>query len=155
MPSFGSFALLLALALCVYTLFSGAVSLRALAVGRQLAVPPEALRETSRRAGIASFIAVSCAAFALIWAAFTNDFQIPGYHDYDELLGREDIDLVHIATPVSEIADCAIRAARALNEATGERGYLDQALSWQVAFDRHYADAQTGAYALTALSIPR
>src|SRR5580698_8850435 len=76
MPSFGSFAILLALALCVYTLFSGAVSLRALAVGRQLAVAPEALRETSRRAGIASFIAVSCAAFALIWAAFTNDFSV-------------------------------------------------------------------------------
>ena len=76
MPSFGSFSLLLALALCVYTLFSGAISLRALATGRQLAVPPEALRETSRRAGIASFIAVSCAAFALIWAAFTNDFSV-------------------------------------------------------------------------------
>src|SRR5580658_5550151 len=76
MPSFGSFAILLALALCVYTLFSGAVSLRALAVGRQLAVPADALRETSRRAGIASFIAVSCAAFALIWAAFTNDFSV-------------------------------------------------------------------------------
>ena len=76
MPSFGSFALLLALALCVYTLFSGAVSLRALATGRQFAVSPESLRETSRRAGIASFIAVSCAAFALIWAAFTNDFSV-------------------------------------------------------------------------------
>ncbi len=76
MPSFGSFAILLALALCVYTLFSGAISLRALATGRQLAVPPEALRETSRRAGIASFIAVSCAALALIWAAFTNDFSV-------------------------------------------------------------------------------
>src|ERR1700744_5288192 len=76
MPSFGSFAILLALALCVYTLFSGAISLRALAVGRQLAVAPEALRETSRRAGIASFIAVSCPAFALIWAAFTNDFSV-------------------------------------------------------------------------------
>src|SRR5215472_10114241 len=76
MPSFGSFAILLALVLCVYTLFSGAVSLRALAIGRQLGVSAEALRETSRRAGIASFIAVSCAAFALIWAAFTNDFSV-------------------------------------------------------------------------------
>ncbi len=76
MPSFGSFAILLALALSAYTLFSGAVSLRALAVGRRLAVSAENLRETSRRAGIASFIAVSCAAFALIWAAFTNDFSV-------------------------------------------------------------------------------
>ncbi len=76
MPYFGNFSLLLALALCVYTLFSGAVSLRALATGSQLAVSPEALRESSRRAGIASFIVISCAAFALIWAAFTNDFSV-------------------------------------------------------------------------------
>ncbi len=34
------------------------------------------LQETARRAGIASFIAVSCAAFALVWAAFTNDFSV-------------------------------------------------------------------------------
>jgi cytochrome c-type biogenesis protein CcmF len=34
------------------------------------------LGETARRAGIASFIALSCAAFALVWAAFTNDFSV-------------------------------------------------------------------------------
>ncbi len=76
MPSFGSFALLLALALSAYCLFSGGVSLWAIAHGRQLAVAPENLRETSRRAGLASFIALSCAAFALIWAAYTNDFSV-------------------------------------------------------------------------------
>jgi cytochrome c-type biogenesis protein CcmF len=76
MPSFGSFSLLLALVLCTYTLLSGAFSLWAISTGRQLAVSPENLRETSRRAGIASFIAVSCAAFALIWAAFTNDYSV-------------------------------------------------------------------------------
>ncbi|HEV2578080.1 MAG TPA: heme lyase CcmF/NrfE family subunit [Acidobacteriaceae bacterium] len=76
MPSFGSLSLLFALMFCVYTLFSGAISLRALATGRPLALSPEALRETSRRAGIASFIVISCAAFALIWAAFTNDFSV-------------------------------------------------------------------------------
>jgi hypothetical protein len=43
-----------------------------------------------------------------------------------------------------------IRAALALNEATGERGYLDQAVAWQRAFDRHYGDPQTGGYMLTA-----
>ena len=43
-----------------------------------------------------------------------------------------------------------IKAAVALNEATGERGYLEQALAWQRAFDRHYADAQSGGYLLTA-----
>ncbi len=76
MPSFGSFSLLLALALSVYTLFSGGLALWAIAHGRPLAVAPERLRETSRRAGLASFVVISCAAFALIWAAFTNDFSV-------------------------------------------------------------------------------
>ncbi|HUD86809.1 MAG TPA: thioredoxin domain-containing protein, partial [Xanthobacteraceae bacterium] len=43
-----------------------------------------------------------------------------------------------------------IRAALALYEATGQRTYLDQALAWQHALDRDYADAETGAYFLTA-----
>jgi cytochrome c-type biogenesis protein CcmF len=76
MPEFGELSLYFALALCVYTLFSGSISLWALATGRQLAIEPTRLRETSRRAGIASFIAVSCAAFALIWAGYTNDFSV-------------------------------------------------------------------------------
>ena len=76
MPSFGSFSLLLALVLSAYTLFSGGLSLWAIAGGRSLAVAPERLRETSRRAGIASFIAICCAAFALVWAALTNDFSV-------------------------------------------------------------------------------
>jgi cytochrome c-type biogenesis protein CcmF len=76
MPYFGSFSLLLALVLCVYTLFAGGLSLWAMATGRELAVDPIRLRETSRRAGLASFIAVACAAFALIWASFTNDYSV-------------------------------------------------------------------------------
>ncbi len=43
-----------------------------------------------------------------------------------------------------------IRAALALYEASGERGYLDQALAWQHALDRDYANAETGTYYLTA-----
>jgi uncharacterized protein YyaL (SSP411 family) len=43
-----------------------------------------------------------------------------------------------------------IRAALALYEATGERGYLEQALRWQGAFDAHYADADTGGFYLSA-----
>jgi uncharacterized protein YyaL (SSP411 family) len=39
-----------------------------------------------------------------------------------------------------------IRAALALFEATGERRFLDQAVSWQGVFDAHYADAETGGY---------
>ena len=43
-----------------------------------------------------------------------------------------------------------IRAALALHEATGERDYLERAVAWQAALDRHYANAQTGGYFLTA-----
>jgi predicted dehydrogenase len=45
--------------------------------------------------------------------AFTSTFNVRGYHDYRELLEREAVDVVHIATPVSEMADVAIAAARA------------------------------------------
>ena len=43
-----------------------------------------------------------------------------------------------------------IRAALALYEATGQRSYLDQALAWQRALDRDYADPVGGTYYLTA-----
>jgi uncharacterized protein YyaL (SSP411 family) len=43
-----------------------------------------------------------------------------------------------------------IRAALALYEATGQRAYLDRALGWQHLLDRDYANAETGAYYLTA-----
>jgi uncharacterized protein len=43
-----------------------------------------------------------------------------------------------------------IRAALALYEATGRQSYLDQAVAWQRALDRDYADAGTGTYYLTA-----
>ena len=43
-----------------------------------------------------------------------------------------------------------IRAALALYEATGERPYLEHALTWQAAFDAHYADQDTGWYYLSA-----
>ncbi|MGC2300800.1 MAG: heme lyase CcmF/NrfE family subunit [Acidobacteriaceae bacterium] len=76
MPAFGSFALLIALALSGYNLLAGAVALRQLATGRGGWISPERLAETARRAGIASFFATACAAFALVWAAFTNDFSV-------------------------------------------------------------------------------
>src|SRR5581483_4727123 len=76
MPTFGSFALLLALALSGYNLFAGGIALRQLATGRRGRVSPERLAETARRAGISSFFAVTCAAFALVWAAFGNDFSV-------------------------------------------------------------------------------
>jgi cytochrome c-type biogenesis protein CcmF len=77
MPEFGSFTLLLALALSVYTLVMGGVALwrtrgSPAGVDRQA----DRLVETARRAGISSFVALSCAAFALVWASFTNDYSV-------------------------------------------------------------------------------
>ncbi|MDB5603003.1 MAG: Thymidylate kinase, partial [Xanthobacteraceae bacterium] len=43
-----------------------------------------------------------------------------------------------------------IGAALALYEATGTRTFLEQAVTWQNALDRHYANPATGGYFLTA-----
>src|ERR1035437_2623294 len=81
MPEFGSFCLLLALILTAYNLLVGGLALwGGSSTGLRLTSVPEAswnrLGETARRAGIASFVALCCAAFALVWAAFTNDFSV-------------------------------------------------------------------------------
>jgi len=77
MPEFGSFTLLLALALSAYTLVMGGVALwRTRGVAAGVDRQGDKLGETARRAGISSFIALSCAAFALVWASFTNDYSV-------------------------------------------------------------------------------
>ena len=76
MATFGSFALLIALALAAYNLLAGALALRLLATGSSAAISSERLADTARRAGIAGFVAIAAAAFALVWAAFTNDYSI-------------------------------------------------------------------------------
>ena len=76
MATLGSFSLIIALALAAYNLLAGAVALRLIATGQPAAISPERLADTARRAGIASFIATTAAAFALIYAVFTNDFSI-------------------------------------------------------------------------------
>jgi cytochrome c-type biogenesis protein CcmF len=76
MASFGSFSLLIALALAAYNLLAGALSLYLMASKRPSRISPERLADTARRAGIAGFIAVSAAAFALVWSVFANDFSI-------------------------------------------------------------------------------
>ncbi len=76
MAAFGSFALLIALALAAYNLFAGTIALRLIATGQPARISPERLADTARRAGIASFIAVTGAAFALVWSVFNNDFSI-------------------------------------------------------------------------------
>ena len=45
--------------------------------------------------------------------AFASAFGIDGVEDYDAVLARPDVDIVHIAAPVVEIPDLTIRAARA------------------------------------------
>ena len=76
MAAFGSFALIIALALTGYNLLAGILALRLIATGQQARISPERLADTARRAGIASFVAVTAAAFALVWSVFTDDFSI-------------------------------------------------------------------------------
>jgi hypothetical protein len=70
MSQIGSFALLLALALCAYSFLAGVLALVNKGPGS------ERLGETARRAGIASFAIVFLAAVVLVFAAFQNDFSI-------------------------------------------------------------------------------
>src|SRR5215472_6979637 len=70
MAQIGSFALILALALSVYS-FAGGL----LALMRQ-DESSERVGETARRAGVAVFAALLLAAFALVFSAFQDDFRI-------------------------------------------------------------------------------
>lgn len=45
--------------------------------------------------------------------AFTAAFGVKGYRDYQTLLDRERIDIVHLAAPPSELMDLTVRCARA------------------------------------------
>src|ERR1700729_1837387 len=97
MAEIGSFALLLALALSVYSLLAGILALAfqtrvssqltGVAAGRpvlgeesslvaMLRHGSERIGETARRAGIATFVIVVLAAFVLVSAAFNDDFSI-------------------------------------------------------------------------------
>ena len=67
MPQIGSFSLLLALALALYSFLVGALALYR---------KDDLLSETARRAGIASWVAVVAAAAALVVAALNNDFSL-------------------------------------------------------------------------------
>ena len=79
MPEFGSFSLLIALMLSAYTLLAGGFSLwrsHHQFAGTAGLAQSSRLQETARRAGICTFLAVSCGAFALVYAAFTNDYSL-------------------------------------------------------------------------------
>jgi cytochrome c-type biogenesis protein CcmF len=70
MPQIGSFALLLGLALALYSLGAGALALARPAAGI------DRLGETARRAGIATWFVLTAAVVCLVTAAFTNDFRL-------------------------------------------------------------------------------
>ncbi len=67
MPQIGSFSLLLALALALYSFVIGVMALLR---------KDARLGETARRAGVAVFVAVTIAALALVTAALSNDFSL-------------------------------------------------------------------------------
>ena len=90
--------------------------------------------------GEAAWIAMAARAFAFIAADMTRGDRLG--HSWRD--GR-----LLFPGLASDFA-CMIRAALALHEATGERAYLDQALAWQRALDRHYANPDNGGYFLTA-----
>ena len=71
MALIGSFALLLALALSVYSFGAGVLALLSPDARRS-----ERLGETARRAGVVIFAAVALAALALVVSAFRDDFSI-------------------------------------------------------------------------------
>ena len=78
MPEFGSFCLLLGLGLTIYTFVVGGFALWGGSVGglRATGIPESRwnrLGETARRAGIASFVALCAAAFALVWEMCIRD----------------------------------------------------------------------------------
>lgn len=76
MAAFGSFAILLGLVLCGYSLVAGAFSLWLQTHPARAHGGARRLGESSRRAGIASFIALSGAVFALVYCSFTNNFSV-------------------------------------------------------------------------------
>ena len=78
MAVFGSFALILALVLSFYCFVAGGWALfRGAHSSGEFSVSPfDRLSETARRAGIATFVCVTAAAFALVVAVLRNDFSI-------------------------------------------------------------------------------
>ena len=71
---------------------------------------------------------------------FTSTFGVKGYGDYDELLERERVDIVHLAAPVSQLEDLTIRSARA-----GKHIILGKPMAMNVAQADRMVDAVEAA----------
>jgi cytochrome c-type biogenesis protein CcmF len=84
MAAFGSFALILALLLSLYSFVIGGTALWKLrSAGTNTAA--DRLLETARRAGITVFVAVTCAALALVVSVFNNDFSLAYIRDHSNI----------------------------------------------------------------------
>ncbi len=90
--------------------------------------------------GEPAWLAAAETAFAFVVENMTEDGRLK--HSWRH--GR----LAHPATLDDYAQMC--EAALALAEATGARGYLDQAEAWTQVLDRHYWDAETGGYFMSA-----
>ena len=99
-----------------------------------------ALANASLMLGEPSWLDVAERAFAFIARAMTRGDRLG--HSWRE--GK-----LKFPGLASDFA-AMIRAALSLYEATGRQNYLDQALAWQHALDRDYANAKSGTYYLTA-----
>ena len=99
-----------------------------------------ALANAGALLGESGWVAMAERAFAFIAATMTRGDRLG--HSWRD--GR-----LLVPGLASDFA-CMIKAALALTEATGERRYLEQALTWQHALDRHYANPDNGGYFLTA-----
>ncbi|MGD9844944.1 MAG: thioredoxin domain-containing protein [Variibacter sp.] len=75
---------------------------------------------------------------------------IAGHMTRDDRLGHSWRDGRLLFPGLASDFAAMIRAALALHEATGESRYLDHALAWQHALERHYANPDNGGYFLTA-----
>src|SRR3954449_7833382 len=78
MATFGSWSLILALVLSFYAFAAG---LMALIAGPRA----DRLAETARRAGIATFIAVTAAAAVLVISVLNNDFSLAYIRDHSNI----------------------------------------------------------------------
>ena len=99
-----------------------------------------ALANAGALLGEGSWIAMAARAFRFITAEMTRGDRLGHSWRAGRLL---------FPGLASDFA-CMTRAALALYEATGDRMYLDQALAWQGALGRHYANPDMGGYFLTA-----
>ncbi len=138
MAAFGSFCLLIGLALAAYNLFAGAVALRLIATGQPSRISPERLADTARSAGIAGFWAVTGAAFALVWSVFTNDFSITYILDHSN---RASADPVQIR--------CALERPGRVRCFCGRGFWAPTAFVLRL---RHKTDVKLYAYAGTILA---